>query len=397
MAVLANNSPENSRGTLGVYIHWPFCASKCPYCDFNSHVADTIDSGRWRKALLSELAHFAAETTREDQDRAVTSVFFGGGTPSLMDPETSAALIDAVKSHWPTDPDLEVTLEANPSTAEAGRFRAFREAGVNRLSIGVQSFDDGALRFLGRGHSADEARDAIAIAAETFPRFSFDLIYGLPGQSRADWERELDQALALAGDHLSLYQLTIEPGTAFYRDGVAAAGEDRGAALYGITQDRLEAAGYSAYEVSNHARAGFECRHNLDIWRGGDYVGVGPGAHGRLTEQLTAAGGTESIYQIHGPERWLAGVEAGGHATAKRQTLTPGERAEEILMTGLRLRDGIERDRLAGLKNFIDQGGLKRMIDGGFLESGETDGAGLRATAAGRLCLNEVLRHLLVA
>ena len=384
MAVSGNSSPKNNRGTLGVYIHWPFCASKCPYCDFNSHVADTIDPGRWRKALLTELAHFAGET----RGRAVTSVFFGGGTPSLMDPDTAAALIEAVKTHWQTDPDLEVTLEANPSTAEAGLFRNFLEAGVNRLSIGVQSFDDGALRFLGRGHSAKEAGYAIAIAAETFPRFSFDLIYGLPDQSRQDWQRELDRALALAGDHLSLYQLAIEPGTPFHRDGVAAAGEDLGASLYGITQDRLEAAGLPAYEISNHARPGFECRHNLDIWLGGDYAGAGPGAHGRLT----GGSGTEATYQIYGPERWLAAVEADGHATAKRQTLTPAGRAEEILMTGLRLPGGIERDRLAGLENFIDKGGLKRMIGGGFIES---DGGGLRATLSGRLCLNEVLRQLL--
>ncbi len=401
MAVLENSAPENNR-SLGVYIHWPFCASKCPYCDFNSHVSDdTIDHARWRGALLAELDYFATETTHESQgrpqDTPVTSVFFGGGTPSLMDPETAAALIDAVKSHWQTDPDLEVTLEANPSTAEAGRFRAFLEAGVNRLSIGVQSFDDGALRFLGRGHSADEARNAIAIAAETFPRFSFDLIYGLPGQSRKDWERELDRAIELAEEnkagHLSLYQLSIEPGTAFHRDGVQATGDDLGAALYGITQGRLDAAGFTAYEVSNHARAGFECRHNVDIWRGGDYVGAGPGAHGRLTNKS----GTETIYQIHDPKRWLAAVEKKGHATAKRQTLSPSERAGEILMTGLRLRDGIDKDRLAGLKNFIDEDGLRRMIDGGFLESGETNEAGLRATAQGRLCLNEVLRQLLVS
>jgi len=383
MAASGNNA------TLGVYIHWPFCASKCPYCDFNSHVADRVDSDRWRSALLAELAHFAAET----KGRAVTSVFFGGGTPSLMDPDTAAALIEAVKSHWRTDPGLEVTLEANPSTAQiatgAGRFRNFFEAGVNRLSIGVQSFDDGALGFLGRGHSADEARDALRLAAETFPRFSFDLIYGLPDQTPDDWTRELDSALSLAGDHLSLYQLSIEPGTPFHRDGVRAVGDDLGAALYRITQEKMEQAGLPSYEISNHARPGFECRHNLDIWRGGDYAGVGPGAHGRLTN----ASGTETIYQIHTPERWLAAVEAGGHATAKRKTLTPIERAEEILMTGLRLSEGIRRDRLAELENIIDASGLTRMIDGGFVERDE---AGLRATPAGRLCLNEVLRQLLV-
>ena len=383
MAASGNNA------TLGVYIHWPFCASKCPYCDFNSHVTDSVDSDRWRSALLAELAHFAAET----KGRAVTSVFFGGGTPSLMDPDTAAALIEAVKSHWRTDPGLEVTLEANPSTAQiatgAGRFRNFFEAGVNRLSIGVQSFDDGALRFLGRGHSAKEAKGALRLAAETFPRFSFDLIYGLPDQTPDDWTRELDSALSLAGDHLSLYQLSIEPGTPFHRDGVRAVGNDLGAALYRITQEKMEQAGLPSYEISNHARSGFECRHNLDIWRGGDYAGVGPGAHGRLTN----ASGTETIYQIHTPERWLAAVEAGGHATAKRKTLTPIERAEEILMTGLRLSEGIRRDRLAELENIIDASGLTRMIGGGFLENG---GGGLRATLSGRLCLNEVLRQLLV-
>jgi len=391
MAVSENNGPINKRG-LGVYIHWPFCASKCPYCDFNSHVSDAIDHDRWRKALLAELSYFADETN----GRAVTSVFFGGGTPSLMDPETAAALIDAVKGHWTTGDGLEVTLEANPSTAEAGRFRDFRAAGVNRLSIGVQSFDDEALRFLGRGHSAIEAKDAVALAAETFPRFSFDLIYGLPGalpgQSGDDWKRDLDRGIALAvetgGGHLSLYQLTVEPGTPFYRGGIAAAGEDIGAALYAITQEKMDQAGLPAYEISNHARPGFECRHNLDIWRGGDYAGVGPGAHGRLTNKS----GTESLYQIHTPERWLAAVEAGGHATAKRQPLTPGERAEEILMSGLRLGGGIERESLAALEPVIDPVGLKRMIDGGFVES---DGGGLRATLSGRLCLNEVLRQLL--
>lgn len=378
MAVLDNNDP------LSVYIHWPFCASKCPYCDFNSHVADTVDHARWRRALLAELDYFARET----KGWAVTSVFFGGGTPSLMEPETAAQLISAVKGHWDAPSDLEITLEANPSTAETNLFGAFRDAGVNRLSLGVQSFDDKNLKFLGRGHSAAEAISAINLAARTFPRFSFDLIHGLPGQTPDQWEKDLRTALDLTGDHLSVYQLTIEPGTPFFRDHVPAADEDTGTALYEITQTVLDNAGLEAYEISNHARPGHQCRHNLEIWRGGDYAGIGPGAHGRLT----GASGTDAIYQIHTPERWLEKVEADGHGTAKRSTLDARERAEEILMTGLRLSDGIGRDRLQGLEKIIDESGLKRLTDGGFME---TDEAGLRTTASGRLCLNEVLRQLL--
>ncbi len=376
---------------LGLYIHWPFCASKCPYCDFNSHVTDSIDHGRWRRALLSELDYFANET----KNRRLSGIFFGGGTPSLMQPRTVAALIDAAKGHWRPLNDLEITLEANPSTAEAARFGAFRDAGVNRLSLGVQSFRDQNLKFLGRGHSAAEARDAIRLAAETFPRFSFDLIYGLPGQTLDDFTQDLDQALALAGGHLSVYQLSIEPGTAFHRDAVAAADEETGAAMFEICKDRLSGAGLPAYEVSNHAPPGNECRHNLEIWRGGDYAGVGPGAHGRLTNETK----TGTLYQIHKPERWLAAVESKGHGTARRRTLTPDERTDEIIMTGLRLTEGIERRHFNALTGFeledrLDQGGLGRMVDGGFMVS---DGAGVRVTPAGRLCLNEVLRHLLAA
>ncbi len=391
MPVLDNN-PGLDEG-FGVYIHWPFCASMCPYCDFNSHVAEAVDHRRWRTALLSELNHFALETSA----RTVTSVFFGGGTPSLMAPETAAALIDAVRNRWPTADDLEITLEANPNSAEAGRFRAFRDAGVNRLSIGVQSFRDENLSFLGRRHSVAEAKSALKMAADVFPRFSFDLIYGLAGQSPEDWGRELDEALELAqslgAGHLSLYQLTIEPGTPFYRDGVEAAGGDVGAGLYGITQDKLIEAGLPAYEISNHARPGSECRHNVQIWRGGAYAGVGPGAHGRLPAQKR----TEALYQIHMPERWLAAVEQKGHATAKRLALPRRARAEELLMTGLRLIEGVGRARFQSqtgrqLEDVIDTDGLKRMTGGGFVEMDE---AGLRATPAGLLCLNEVLRHLL--
>jgi len=375
---------------LSVYFHWPFCASKCPYCDFNSHVAaEAVDHGRWRRALLAELHHYAEET----KGRAVSSVFFGGGTPSLMEPATVADLIAAVRSHWTTGDDLEITLEANPSSAEAGRFRDFRDAGVNRLSVGVQSFRAEALSFLGRGHSPTEAREAIAMAGEHFIRFSFDMMYGLPDQTPEDWRRDLGEALGLAGGHLSLYQLTIEHGTAFYRDGVAAAGEDTGATLFEVTQNVLEGAGLAAYEVSNHARPGAECRHNLNIWRGGDYIGVGPGAHGRLTKDFR----TEALHQIHAPERWLAKTEDGGHGTAKRRPLSLKIRTEEIMMMGLRLTEGVRQDRFAaitgyGLDQAVDQDGLGRMVDGGFVKAGE---AGLRVTPAGRLCLNEVLGQLL--
>lgn len=387
MAV-SGNKPETTG--FGVYIHWPFCASKCPYCDFNSHTADTIDHARWRRGLLAELGHFVNET----KGRRVTSIFFGGGTPSLMEPATADALISAVKDHWRTCDGLEVTLEANPSTAEAGRFQAFFEAGVNRLSLGVQSFRDESLAFLGRGHSAREAQYAIELAAKTFPRFSFDLIYGLPEQTAGQWRDELAAALDLAGDHLSVYQLTIETGTPFFRDNVPAAPEDTGVALYETTQTILEDAGLSAYEISNHARPDQECRHNLDIWRGGDYLGIGPGAHGRLT----GANNTDSLYQIHGPARWLDKVEADGFGTAKRQPLSHKARAEEVLMTGLRLREGVLEDRFKSLtgkklSDLLDAEGLQRMIEGGFLE--KTD-LGLRATKAGRLCLNEVLRQILV-
>ncbi len=374
---------------FGIYIHWPFCRAMCPYCDFNSHVAEAIDQRRWRAALRAELDHFAGETN----GRTVTSAFFGGGTPSLMAPETAAALIEDVRRHWPVTDDLEITLEANPTSVEAERFDAFAAAGVNRVSLGVQALDDRALTFLGRGHSVGEALDAVALAAERFPRTSFDLIYGRPGQTVPGWRVELDQALAHAGGHLSLYQLTIEPGTPFFRDRVRPVDEDAGAALYETTQKVLEARGLPAYEVSNHARPGAECRHNLTYWRGGDYVGVGPGAHGRLT----ADGATDALYQIHAPERWLQAVETRGHATAKRVRLTPEERREELLMTGLRLRDGVSRARYRAqtdrdVTDTVDAPALARLVDGGFLV---LDARSLRATPAGRRCLNAVLAALL--
>jgi oxygen-independent coproporphyrinogen-3 oxidase len=376
-------------GSLAIYIHWPFCRSKCPYCDFNSHVRDSIDESRWRNAYLRELDGFAAATP----GRPVTSVFFGGGTPSLMEPATTGAILDRIAARWPLDAALEVTLEANPSTAEAARFRGFRQAGVNRLSVGVQALDDDALRFLGRGHSAADARAAVTLAACIFPRFSFDLIWGWPGHAAAAWRRQLSAALAIAGEHVSAYQLTIEPGTAFWRDGVPMLDEETGLRLFEATQELLGVAGLPAYEISNHARAGAECRHNLAVWRGADYLGVGPGAHGRLTRE----GSTWATRAIKSPEKWLAKVEAGTGGLAEQVSLTARERREELLLVGLRLSKGLpptEFRAITGMdaREAVNAEALTRLVEAGFLEC---DDAGLRATPAGRLCLNTVLSQLL--
>lgn len=375
------------RRPLAVYVHWPFCRSKCPYCDFNSHVETSVDQDRWRAALLAELDHCANET----EGRRAVSLYFGGGTPSRMEPRTVAALIAAVRERWPPVGDLEVTLEANPSSA-AG-LGAFLEAGVNRVSIGVQSLDDKRLAFLGRWHSAAEALAAVAEAAR-FPRHSFDLIYGLPGQTVDGWKAELARVLEIAGEHLSVYQLTVEPGTAFFAQGVEEAPEALAATLFEVTQDLLEGAGLPAYEVSNHARPGAECRHNLFCWRGGDYLGVGPGAHGRLADD---GGGAWASHRIAAPDRWLRAVEDQGFGTAKTTRLSPLQRREEILMTGLRLTEGVEADRFAAaagqsLEDFLDPARLEPLAEGGFIE---WDGQGLRATPKGRLCLNAVIGKLL--
>jgi len=384
-----------SEAGFGIYVHWPFCLSKCPYCDFNSHVREHVDERRWRSALLGELAHYAAETPT----RKVTSVFFGGGTPSLMDPETVAAIIACVKALWPTAPDLEVTLEANPSSVEAGRFAAYAAAGVNRISLGVQALDDAALRFLGRRHSRAEALAAVALGHRHFARVSLDLIYARPGQTVAAWRQELACALDHAGEHLSLYQLTIEPETAFAqayaRGSFALPQEPLATALYEATQEALDAAGLPAYEISNHARPGAECRHNLTYWRYGDFVGAGPGAHGRLTLD----GIKIATRQHRAPEAWLDRVERCGHATRTRLALAPTERLEELLLMGLRLNEGVgrahfRRETGEEIETALDREGLARLVDGGFLV---LDGRGLRATAAGRLRLDAVLATLLAA
>jgi oxygen-independent coproporphyrinogen-3 oxidase len=378
---------------LAVYIHWPFCKSKCPYCDFNSHVAAGIDQARWRRALLTELDHGANRT----RGARVVSLFFGGGTPSLMDPETAGALIEGVRRHWVCAPDLEITLEANPTSVEAGRFEAFAAAGVNRVSLGVQALDDDALKFLGRGHSAAEALKAIAMAARLFRRFSFDLIYGRPGQARAHWRTELGRALDNAGEHLSLYQLTIEPGTAFdpawRRGDFALPDDDLAGALFEDTQEIMERTGRPAYEISNHARPGAECRHNLVYWRSGAYLGIGPGAHGRLG----LAGRRRATRSARAPETWLKRVEAHGHGLEEDSDIAPSDRLSEVLMMGLRLTEGIARHRFRSeigdeIEDALDPTQLNALIAGGFII---IDDAGLRATAPGRQRLNAVLGRLI--
>jgi putative oxygen-independent coproporphyrinogen III oxidase len=378
--------------SLAVYIHWPFCRSKCPYCDFNSHVRDRVDAARWTQALLADLDHHAGLAP----GREVGSVFFGGGTPSLMPPEAVAALLDRVPQHWAVSTDLEVTLEANPNSAEAARFRAFAAAGVNRLSLGVQALDPAALRLLGRVHDRAEAIAAIEHARDSFARFSFDLIYARPGQSLAAWRRELDEAVALAGEHLSLYQLTVEPGTAFAtlgrRGELVLPDEDLAAALYETTQDRLAAHGLPAYEISNHARPGAECRHNLAYWRYQDYVGIGPGAHGRLSRD----GVKYATRQARLPERWLAAVEDKGTGLEQMTAIDRDGAVEEMLMMGLRLSEGVDRarlERIAGRNvETLFSGNLAPLIEGGFLT---LDRKRLAATAAGRQRLNAVLAALL--
>ncbi|WP_142849275.1 radical SAM family heme chaperone HemW [Telmatospirillum sp. J64-1] len=384
---------DSADAGFGIYVHWPFCLSKCPYCDFNSHVADSIDQDRWRRALLTELEHYAVLTP----DRRVSSLFFGGGTPSLMAPDTVAEIVAAVRRHWTVSNEFEITLEANPGTVDAARFRAFREAGIERLSMGVQSLKEEDLRFLGRRHSVEEALRAIALARDTFPRMSFDLIYARPGQDVPSWRAELSRALDHAAEHLSLYQLTIEPGTAFHpahaRGDFVLPDDDAGAALWDATQEICEQAGLPAYEISNHARPGAESRHNLVYWRGGDYVGIGPGAHGRLTLDGTH----HALRQHRAPDAWLSLVESQGHATREDTPLSLAERRIELVMMGLRLREGLVRERFVSLagchpEEVLDAAGLADMISSGFVIADED---GIRTSAAGRPLLNGVLTALL--
>lgn len=378
---------------LAIYIHWPFCKSKCPYCDFNSHVRDGVDQERWKVALLHELDYMHAKVP----GRTVASIFFGGGTPSLMPAATAGALIERVHALWPVAGDIEMTLEANPTSVEAATFPDFKAAGINRVSLGVQSLRDSELAFLGRGHSAAEAIRAIGLARQHFDRYSFDLIYARPNQSLGEWEKELGEAMELAGEHLSLYQLTIEENTAFHhayaKGGFTLPGEEEAEALYRLTEEMTGARGLAAYEVSNYAAPGQESRHNMAYWLGADYIGVGPGAHGRLTVQ----GQRLATQTLKSPERWLENVEKNGHAVEVWQEVSREAEIEERVMMGLRLRAGLSyADFLtrAGmeLREHINLQKRDFYIAQGLLADDDTH---LRATLKGRLVLNKLTAELL--
>ncbi|WP_299936365.1 radical SAM family heme chaperone HemW [uncultured Pelagimonas sp.] len=376
-------------GGFGLYVHWPFCEAKCPYCDFNSHVVKHIDQTRWAKALASEVERVSALTP----GRVLRSIFFGGGTPSLMLPQTVATILEATQTHWTWANDIEITLEANPNSVEADRFRGFADAGINRVSLGIQSLRDDDLRKLGRLHNADEAKRAFGIARDTFSRVSFDLIYARQNQTLSDWETELSEALAMAGDHLSLYQLTVEHGTAFWDRQNAGKlrglpGEDLAADMYDLTQDICTAAGMPAYEVSNHAAPGSESRHNLIYWTYGDYAGVGPGAHGRLT--ISGQKFANSAWLQ--PGAWLNAVEAGSGDEVLTK-LSGKDQASEYLMMGLRITEGVD---IARIHNMYEFNGLDTTVDslhelGLMWKSDDRIGV----TQQGRLVLNSVIAELL--
>jgi putative oxygen-independent coproporphyrinogen III oxidase len=375
---------------FGVYVHWPFCAAKCPYCDFNSHVRHAPpDQARYARAFAAELAHNAALVP----GRTVDSIFLGGGTPSLMQPATVAAILDEIARHWTLAPDVEITLEANPSSVEAERFRGYRAAGVNRVSLGVQALNDPDLRALGRLHDVAEALTAIGIARDTFPRLSFDLIYARPAQTVAAWRAELSQALAFAADHLSVYQLTIEDGTRYadlHRAGkLVVPDADAAADLYEATHAVLDGAGLPAYEISNHAAPGAECRHNLVYWRYGEYVGVGPGAHGRLV----LADGRHATAVEKNPERWLHAVETAGHGFVTDDLLTRDEQGDEFLLMGLRLREGIDLARFEEISGRrLDRSRLTDLAGHGLVHL--TPDRRLRATPAGFAVLDALVADL---
>lgn len=388
-------APRNGQD-FAIYVHWPFCVSKCPYCDFNSHVREGIDQQAWRQAFLAELDYWAARTGPQ----TVSAIFFGGGTPSTMPPETTAAIIDRIRHHWPIANSIEITLEANPSSVEAGRFAAFAGAGVNRFSLGVQSFDNDVLKFLGRAHDSREAVAAIETACSTVDRVSFDLIYALPDQTADRWQAELSRALAFDTGHLSLYQLTIEPNTGFA--GQVARGvftpmpEDPSADLYDLTQQVTSDAGLPAYETSNHARPGEESRHNLAYWQYGAWIGVGPGAHGRPVLPDGTRLATDTLKK---PERWLDAVVCQGHGAIQQDLLSADEQATEALVMGLRLSGGIQAARFQAatgraLDQTIDTDAAKMLTENGLLDWNRDT---LRVTEEGRLVLNSILAELSIS
>ena len=381
---------ESLQPAFGVYVHWPFCLSKCPYCDFNSHVRhQPIDEARFARAFEREIATTAARTP----GRTVTSIFLGGGTPSLMQPGTVGSILDSIGRHWHVAPDVEISMEANPTSVDATRFHGYRAAGVNRVSLGVQALNDASLKSLGRLHSAREALDAVAIARKLFDRYSFDLIYARPGQTAAMWTDELKLAISEAAEHLSLYQLTIEEGTPFF--GLHAAGklktpdEDMSRILYDVTQEVCAQHGLPSYEISNHAREGAQCKHNLVYWRGQEYAGIGPGAHGRLDiDGLRHAIATEKR-----PETWLMRVEATGHGVNTDEILNSEERADEFLLMGLRLNEGIDPDRYKALSGrALDPDRIRILRDEGVIVI-ENNGR-LRVTQEGFPVLDAVVADL---
>jgi oxygen-independent coproporphyrinogen-3 oxidase len=387
---------NNIAAHAAIYVHWPFCLKKCPYCDFNSHVRETVSHKKWRTALVQEIAYFAERFPNLN----TKSVFFGGGTPSLMEAETVELVIDTIKHKWPqSSNNLEITLEANPSSIEAGRFREYKAAGVNRISVGIQSLRDDALQFLGRLHSAKEAIDALHVARETFDRVSFDLIYARPGQTTTAWEKELSEALAFDPSHLSLYQLTIEEGTAFYhqfhRGKFTLPDEEEAAQLYGLTQDMTKHAGLPTYEISNHAKTGEESQHNLCYWQGDYYLGIGPGAHGRLPGKTPYAAIAHN--QIKRPEDWLKAIDDSKTGISQIDHINANDRAIEIIMMGLRLNMGIDKQDFTQktgqqIEYFIDETVLSSLIEEDFVENNEKQ---LKLTAKGLPLLNTILAKLL--
>ncbi|WP_377297589.1 radical SAM family heme chaperone HemW [Rhizobium sp. SGZ-381] len=382
--------PDTGEPGFGLYVHWPFCAAKCPYCDFNSHVRhQPVDQPRFTAAFLKEMDAMRALSG----PKTVTSIFMGGGTPSLMDPQTVEAILDGIAARWHVPAGIEVTMEANPSSVEADRFRGYRAAGVNRVSLGVQALNDRDLKFLGRLHDVADALKAIRLARDIFPRMSFDLIYARPGQTVEAWERELNEAVSYAVDHLSLYQLTIEEGTPFY--GLHKAGKlivpdgDQSAELYEATQQITEGFGMPAYEVSNHAKPGAESRHNLTYWRYGDYAGIGPGAHGRLT----TGGSKLATATERKPEAWLDLVEANGHGMVDEEMLDREAQSDELLLMGLRLREGIDLARWSALSGReLDPAREEFLLGHGFLE--RLGNSRIRCTPSGMLILDSVVADL---